>query len=65
MCNLRPLCVLSAGLLAEIEAKASQPEYAQLLQDCRNMYCSIRQQVRRLGWAVSAAHVAQFQHSWC
>jgi hypothetical protein len=34
------------GLLAEVEAKAIQPEYAQLLQDCRNVYCSIRQQVR-------------------
>lgn len=33
------------GLIAELEAKASQPEYAQLLQDCRNVYCSIRLQV--------------------
>lgn len=39
-------CVLAcAGLLAEVEAKAAQPEYGQLLQDCRNVYCSIRQQV--------------------
>lgn len=41
-----PAPCLPAGLIAEIEAKASQPEYAQLLQDCRNVYCSIRQQVR-------------------
>lgn len=33
------------GLLSEVEAKAAQPEYAQLLNDCRNVYCSIRQQV--------------------
>jgi hypothetical protein len=39
------LACIPAGLLAEVEAKAAQPEYAQLLQDCRNVYCSIRQQV--------------------
>lgn len=44
---------LFTGLLAEIEAKAAQPEYGQLLQDCKNVYCSIRQQVRRATEACS------------
>lgn len=48
--------VLPAGLIAEIEGKASQPEYAQLLQDCRNIYCTIRQQVgtRHAAWYAKA-----------
>eukprot|EP00878_Enallax_costatus_P027744 GHUV01029894.1.p1 GENE.GHUV01029894.1~~GHUV01029894.1.p1 ORF type:complete len:320 (+),score=112.30 GHUV01029894.1:396-1355(+) len=33
------------GLFLDLEAKASRPEYARLLDDCRQMYCQIRLQL--------------------
>ncbi|WIA18992.1 hypothetical protein OEZ85_003659 [Tetradesmus obliquus] len=33
------------GLLAQVEAKAGRQEYARLLEECRQLYCSVRQQL--------------------
>lgn len=35
----------AAGLLAELESKIHRPEYARLLEECRALYCSCRQQL--------------------
>eukprot|EP00879_Flechtneria_rotunda_P017545 GHRR01018394.1.p1 GENE.GHRR01018394.1~~GHRR01018394.1.p1 ORF type:complete len:715 (+),score=305.59 GHRR01018394.1:627-2771(+) len=36
---------LLKGLVSEVGSKAGRPDYARLLEDCRRVYCSIRQQL--------------------
>jgi hypothetical protein len=42
--NLLLHCIYAAGLLAEVESKAGRQEYGRLLEECRQLYCSVRQQ---------------------